>query len=187
MTRHVSNPDPSTTSRHFTGPDWRWLLVLGAVLIVGAVLAFLNPFAASLTAVAIAGSIFVLGGVLQLWIAFQYQGPSAARLVAGLLGLLVLVFGVALVANPLAGIVSLTLLIAGFFLAMGVLRIWLGFHLRDRTGWGWLVAAGAVSVLLGLLIVLAMPEAAAGLLGLFLGVDLLSSGVGMTVLALRMR
>ncbi|MFC4731858.1 HdeD family acid-resistance protein [Salipiger abyssi] len=185
MTRHDTDPDSPRPP--LNGPDWRWMLVLGAVLIVGGVLAFLNPFAASLTVVALAGGVFILGGVLQLWIAFQYAGPTAARLVAGLLGLLVLAFGVALIANPLAGIISLTLLIAGFFLAMGVLRIWLGFHLRDRTGWGWLVAAGAVSVLLGLLIVLAMPEAAAGLLGLFLGVDLLSSGVGMTVLALRMR
>ncbi|MCR8550828.1 DUF308 domain-containing protein [Salipiger sp. P9] len=186
MTDHSSH-SRHPSQRRLSGPDWRWLLVLGALLIVGGVLAFLNPFAASLTVVALAGSVFVLGGVLQLWIAFQDRGGGAGRMLAGLLGLIVLVFGVALLANPMAGILSLTLMIAGFFLALGALRIWLGFYLRAHAGWGWLVAAGAVSVALGLLIVLAMPEAAGGLLGLFLGVDLLSSGVGVAALALRMR
>ncbi len=180
-------PQPNSPQRRPMGPDWRWLLVLGALLIVGGIVAFLNPFAASLTAVAIAGSILLLGGVLQLWIAFQDDGPGSARLVSGFLGLLVLAFGVALLANPLAGIVSLTLIIAGFFIAVGLVRILLGFHLRERRGWGWLVAAGVISVLLGLWIIFAIPEAGGGILGIFLGIELLSSGVGVAALAWRLR
>lgn len=169
------------------GPDWRWILILGALLIVGGLMAFIKPFAASLTAVAIAGSILTLGGIVQLWIAFQDTGSRGARLVSAILGLLILAFGISLLANPLAGIVSLTLLIAGFFLAMGVLRIWLGLHLRARRGWGWMVASGVVSFGLGIAVVLAVPNAAGGLLGLFLGVDLVSSGIGATALALKLR
>ena len=185
----MSDPMPrrETRPRRPLGPDWRWLLVLGALLIVGGIVAFLNPFAASLTAVAIAGSILLLGGVLQLWIAFQDDGPGSARLVSGLLGLLVLAFGIALLANPLAGIVSLTLIIAGFFMAVGLLRLLLAFQLRARRGWGWLALAGAISMALGLWIIFAIPEAGAGILGIFLGIELLSSGIGVAALAWRLR
>ncbi len=168
-------------------PDWRWLLILGALLIVGGIMAFVNPFAASLTAVAIAGGIFAAGGAIQMWIAFRDEGGAPGRWLSGMLGLLLLAFGIALIANPLAGIVSLTLMIAGFFIASGALRIWLGMHLRHQSGWGWLAGAGAVSVALGVLVILALPSEASSLLGLFLGVDLLSTGIGLTALSLKMR
>ncbi|MBU2960572.1 HdeD family acid-resistance protein [Citreicella sp. C3M06] len=168
-------------------PDWRWMLILGALLIVGGLMAFLNPFAASLTAVAIAGGIFTLGGAIQMWIAFQDEGGGVGRGLSGLLGLLILAFGVSLIANPLMGIVSLTLLIAGFFIASGVLRIWLGLMMRHLPGWGWLVASGAVSLILGVLVIVALPSEPGSLLGLFLGVDLLSTGVGLTALSLKIR
>ncbi|EIE50190.1 hypothetical protein AL036_02490 [Salipiger aestuarii] len=168
-------------------PDWRWMLILGALLIVGGVMAFVNPFAASLTAVAIAGGIFAMGGAIQMWIAFRDEGGAPGRWLSGVLGLLLLAFGIALIANPLAGIVSLTLIIAGFFIASGLLRIWLGIDLRHHTGWGWLVGAGAVSVVLGLLVILALPADPGSLLGLFLGIDLLSTGIGVTALSLKMR
>ena len=108
-------------------------------------------------------------------------------MVSGLLGLIVLAFGIALLANPLAGIVSLTLIIAGFFMAVGLLRLVLAFQLRERRGWGWLALAGAISLALGLWIILAIPEAGAGILGIFLGVELLTSGIGVAALAWRLR
>ena len=114
MPEHPPGRGPARRSP--PGPDWRWILILGALLIVGGLMAFIKPFAASLTAVAIAGSILTLGGIVQLWIAFQDTGSRGARLVSAILGLLILAFGISLLANPLAGIVSLTLLIAGFFL-----------------------------------------------------------------------
>lgn len=168
-------------------PDWRWMLILGTLLIVGGVMAFVNPFAASLTAVGIAGGIFALGGAIQMWIAFRDEGGASGRWLSGLLGFLLLAFGVALIANPLAGIVSLTLMIAGFFIASGALRVWLGLHLRHHTGWGWLVGAGAISLALGVLMIIALPAEAGNLLGLFLAIDLLSTGIGLTALSLKMR
>ncbi|SDI10386.1 HdeD family acid-resistance protein [Salipiger marinus] len=183
MTHH---PDP-TPQRPRRRPDWRWTLALGLLLILGGIVALLNPFAASLTAVAIAAVVFMLAGVLQLWIAFNGGGETGGRVALGLLGLLILAFGVSLMANPLAGLLSLTLLVGLFFVGTGVVRLWIGLSLRTRPGWGWLAGSGAVSLALGLMILVFLPEAAPGLLGLFLGVDLLTSGAGATALALHLR
>ncbi|MCA0941556.1 DUF308 domain-containing protein [Yangia mangrovi] len=166
---------------------WGWMLVLGIILILGGIGAFVHPFAASLTVLTISAIAFVAAGALQLWIAFNAQASTGARLAEAVLGLLVLAFGVFLLANPERGLVSLTWLIALFFLALGVVRIAIGFALRQRSGWIWLVFAGLVSVVLGVLIMATLPDSAMGLLGFFLGIDLLSSGIGATLIALHMR
>lgn len=166
---------------------WGWMLVLGIVLILGGIGAFVHPFAASMTVLTISAIAFVIAGALQLWIAFNDHASTGARIAEALLGLLVLAFGVFLLANPLRGLVSLTWLIAFFFLALGVVRIAIGFSVRERSGWGWLVFAGLVSLCLGVLIMATLPGSATGLLGIFLAIDLLSSGIGATLIALHMR
>ena len=182
-----TDPHSSRRPTRSLRPDWRWMMALGVLLVLGGVLAFLNPFAASLAVVSIAGIVLLIGGALQLWIAFSGDGSTGGRAASGLLGLLAVVFGVFLLADPLAGIVSLTLLVAGFFLVMGVVRAAIGLALRPRRGWGWLVGAGAISVLLGVLIALAVPQSGSTLLGLFIGIDLLSTGISAIAVALYTR
>lgn len=169
------------------GKKWGWMLALGIILILGGIGALVHPFAASMTVLTISAIAFVIAGALQLWIAFNDHASTGARIAEAVLGLLVLAFGVFLLANPARGLVSLTWLIAAFFLALGVARIAIGFSVRDRSGWAWLVFAGAVSLVLGVLIMATLPGSAMGLLGIFLGIDLLSSGIGATLIAVHMR
>lgn len=179
MSQGPASPSP--------GKKWGWMLTLGVILILGGVGALVNPFAASLTVLTISALAFVAAGALQLWIAFNDQASTGARLFEAVLGLLVLAFGVFLLANPEKGLISLTWLVAAFFLALGVARIAIGFAVRQRSGWVWLVFAGLVSVVLGALIMATLPGSATGLLGIFLAIDLLSSGIGATLIALHMR
>ncbi len=179
MTDGPSTPTPRK--------KWGWMLVLGVILILGGIGALVHPFAASLTVLTISAIAFIIAGALQLWIAFNDETSLGARLAEALLGLLVLAFGVFLLANPLRGLVSLTWLIAAFFLALGVMRIAIGLSVRERTGWSWLVFAGVVSLVLGVLIMATLPGSATGLLGVFLGIDLISSGIGASLIALHMR
>lgn len=167
---------------------WGWLAALGVIGIAGGVLALLNPFIASLTAEAIAGAAFLLGGGITIWMAFrQSEASGVERIMNGLIGVTLIAFAAILLVNPLAGLVSLTLLVAVFFTVEGILRIVLSLRMRDREGWGWITAAGAVSVALGVLIFLSLPAGAFALLGLFLGIDLIASGASSLVLAYRAR
>lgn len=168
-------------------PDWRWTLAFGIVLILGGVLALANPFIASLTAEAIAATAFIVGGVVQIWVAVTQNDHAASRIGSGLLGALLMLFGAMLVAAPIPGLLSLTLLVAAFFLALGVVRVWLAVKARPRDGWHWQALSGALSIVLAALIYVALPEGALGLLGLFLAVDLLMAGIAAIMGAIALR
>lgn len=167
-------------------PDlgWKKLGVLGIVMLLGGLLAFLNPFAASLAAEAVAGLAFLTAGVMQLWQAITDTTRSTGdRGLTGLLGAVFVLFAISLVLNPLAGLITLTFLVAVFFTVIGALRVGLAWHLRPTRGCGWIMTSGVLSLLLAALIVLGLPEAALGLLGLFLAVDLTVAGVVTLALA----
>lgn len=166
--------------------SWIWLALFAVISIVGGVLALLNPFAATLAATMLAGWTFIFLGGLQIIQSFQVQGWSGF-LWALLFGLLSLVVGVSLVFNPLAGMVSLTLLVAVLFLATGAVKVFYGFSLKPVSGWGWVLFSGIVSVALGILILADMPWAAVSVLGILLGVELLSNGVLFLFVALGLR
>lgn len=170
-----------------TRPDWKWGFAFGILLIVGGLIAFLNPFIASLTVEAIAAAAFLMGGAMQLWMSVASDDGRGQRIASAVLGLLLVLFALALLLNPLVGLISLTLLVASFILAMGLVRLWIALRVRGRAGWGWMAAAGIVSILLAVVIFAAVPEGALGILGLFLGVELVFSGAAASVAALAMR
>lgn len=164
--------------------DWKRLAGLGLVMLIGGLLAFLNPFAASLAAAAVAGAAFLVSGGLQIWhAATDATKATGERWMTGVLGAVFVLFAVSLILNPLAGLITLTFLVAIFFTVIGAIRIALAWNMRPATGWGWIMTSGALSLLLAALIVLGLPEAALGLLGLFLGVDLTAAGVASLALA----
>ncbi|WP_135506064.1 HdeD family acid-resistance protein [Roseovarius aestuariivivens] len=171
-------------------PDWGWkgLAALGALMLIGGLLAFLNPFAASLTVELVAGFAFGVAGIAQIWLAVTAKTPGKGeRWLTGALGVLLVLLAVSLLINPLAGLVTLTLMVAVLFAMMGALRVVVAWQARPRDGWGWLMAAGVLSLALSLLIVLGLPGAALGLLGLLLALDLTFSGVATLLVAWRIR
>ncbi len=166
--------------------SWIWMAIFAVISLVGGVLALLNPFAATLAATLMAGWAFALLGVLQIVQAFQVQGWGGF-IWALLFGILTLVVGGSLLFNPLAGMVSLTLLVAVLFLAIGVVKVMYAFSLRPVTGWGWVLLSGIVSVVLGVMILADFPWAVGSILGILLGVELISNGVLFLFVALGLR
>jgi uncharacterized membrane protein HdeD (DUF308 family) len=166
--------------------SWGWVALLAVISIVGGLLALFNPFAATLAATLMAGWTFVILGVVQIIESFQLRGWGGF-LWALLFGVLTLLVGIALIANPLAGMVSLTLLVAVLFLVTGVIKIAYSFSLRPISGWGWVLASGVLSLLIAVMIFSNFPWAAASVLGILLGVELLSNGILFLLVALGLR
>ena len=166
--------------------SWVWLALLAVISLVGGVLALFNPFAATLAATLMAGWAFAILGVIQLVQAFQVRGWGGF-VWSLLFGVLTLVVGLSLIFNPLAGMVSLTLLVAVLFLIMGAIKIMYGFSLRPISGWGWVLASGILSLALGIMILADFPYSATAVLGILLGIELLSNGVLFLLVALGLR
>jgi uncharacterized membrane protein HdeD (DUF308 family) len=101
--------------------------------------------------------------------------------------ILSLAAGVLLLAFPLAGVVTLTLIVAVFFLASGLLKTVLSLQWRPLSGWGWLLLSGIVSILLGGTILVAFPASAAWVIGLLVGITLLLDGWWLIGLAFAAR
>lgn len=158
------------------------LLVLGILLIVGGAAAIILPFAASLAVTVAVGAAMLVAGVFKGAHAFRCGGwrcrgwsiASAALYVAG---------GILLLLNPLAGMISLTVLMIALIGADGILRIFMAFRMRPDRGWGWLLVGGLAGVSLAILMTVLLPWIGLTALGVLAGVALIFEGWGFLYLA----
>lgn len=162
------------------------MALLAAISIVGGVLALANPFAATLAATLLAGWVFAFLGIVQIVQAFQVRDWSGF-LWALAFGIITLVVGAVLLLDPLAGMVSLTILVAFLFLFTGVVKTMFALSLRPMSGWGWVLGSGLISILLAAMILTNFPASAAAVLGILLAIELLSNGVLFLFVALGLR
>lgn len=166
--------------------NWGWLLALGIVWIILGALAILFPLVAGLALVAFLGWLFIIGGIVQLVHAFSARGWGGFFLeVVG--AILFVAAGVLLLLHPLLGILTLTLIIAAFFIVEGVFRVIAGFRVPSGEGRGWLIAGGVLGVILGILIWTGMPISAEWFLGLLVGIEFIFTGWSFVMIALAAR
>ncbi len=166
--------------------SWGWMAAMAVISIVGGLFALWNPLAATLTVTLLAGWIFLFLGAVQVVQSFSVSDWTGF-LWALLLGVATAVVGVVLLFDPLAGMVSLTILVGVLFLVSGIAKIMFAFSLRPVAGWGLVLLSGAVSILLAVMIFANFPWSAVSVLGILLGVELLSSGVLYLFAALGLR
>ncbi len=128
-----------------------WFIALGIVFIIGGILAIAMPLLASLTVAIIVGWLLLIVGIVQLVLAWSMRswGGVAWQIVIGVIFVL---GGLSLIVNPLSGAITLTLVLGIIFIAKGIMQLILGFRFRPHEGWGWVVAAGVLAIVLGLMI-----------------------------------
>ncbi|TQS70455.1 hypothetical protein ERN12_15090 [Rhodobacteraceae bacterium] len=160
--------------------------IVGVILVVIGIFALINPFAASFAVTVLVGAAFLLAGVVQAWVVFNDK-TAQDRLWHALVALMNIVVGVWLLADWGAGMASLTLLLGVLFLAGGVVRILVAIQRsagRIRLA---LIASGAISALLGVLIFSNFAAMADSFLGVLLGIEMLMNGGGLIVLGYVLR
>jgi len=172
MAQVVENP----TSGEQAGKTSLWFIVLGVILLAAGVFATANLFMATFVSVLLVGAMMIVGGIVEIIHAFGVRtwGGFALWLLTGILYTLA---GVLTFYNPLLATAVITLMIAASLVAAGVVRIWAGFTQRGSSGWGWIVAGGIVTLLVGLIIMMRWPVNSLWVLGIFLAVDLMVQGL----------
>jgi uncharacterized membrane protein HdeD (DUF308 family) len=89
--------------------------------------------------------------------------------------------------NPMKGALAITLLIAVVFLIQGVIRIALAFRVRPQAGWGWLLAAGLIALLVCVTMGMKLQYTSFYTPGTVAAIALLVAGCAYVVIALANR
>jgi uncharacterized membrane protein HdeD (DUF308 family) len=167
--------DPSPSIRDELHDNRGWLIALGILLIVLGVIAFFNLLIATVASVYYVGILMIIGAIAQLVLAFRVKGWGRVTLMV-LGAILYGLAGIFAFMNPLLASSVLTLMLAVFLIASGVLRIIVALRERPRPNWGWVLAMGILSIIVALIVLAGWPVNSLWILGLFLAADLIGQG-----------
>jgi len=166
---------------------WVLYFVEAIVLLALGMIAIIVPPLATLGVTLVIGWVFLAGGIVGLIATFRARHAPGFwwSLVSAVLGIAA---GLLLLAWPLSGAVSLTLVLISFFIVEGIATIMFGVEQRHHIStWGWMVASGIVDVLLAGILFAGFPETAAWALGLLVGIDMIFGGAALAVISLDAR
>jgi uncharacterized membrane protein HdeD (DUF308 family) len=92
-----------------------------------------------------------------------------------------------LVAEPIRGSVSLTLLLIAFFIIEGTVSVMFALdHRKELPGaWAWMLASGVVDLALATMILAGLPGTAAWAIGLLVGINMAFGGVALVAMAFQ--
>ncbi|MGB9208669.1 MAG: HdeD family acid-resistance protein [Pseudolabrys sp.] len=167
---------------------WVLFLVEGVVLLVLGATAVVLPPIATLAVTILFGWLFLVSGIVGLITTFWMRHAPGFwwSLISAVLALVV---GGLLLASPLVGAFSLTLLLIAFFIVEGAASIMFAFdHRRELSGqWGWMLASGIIDLALALMIFAGLPSTAAWALGLLVGINMIFGGAALIAMSLHAR
>jgi uncharacterized membrane protein HdeD (DUF308 family) len=167
---------------------WVLFLIEGIVLVVLGILAIVVPPLATIAFTLFLGWLFLISGIVGLFTTFwARQAPGFWWSLFS--AVLAIAAGIVLLAWPVSGAVSLTLLLIVFFTIEGVLSIMYALeHKKELSGrWGWMLASGVIDLVLAAIILIGLPGTAVWALGLLVGINMLFGGSALIAMALHAR
>jgi uncharacterized membrane protein HdeD (DUF308 family) len=167
---------------------WKAFLIEGIVLVILGLAAIILPPLASLAVTIYLGWMFLVMGILGLVMTFWARAMPGFwwSLISAALGVAA---GLILLARPMQGVLTLTIVVGVYFLAEGVATIMYALeHRRELSGRSsWLIMSGAVDIVIAGLIITGLPGSAEWAIGLLVGINFLFGGVSLIGMALAAR
>ena len=167
---------------------WKAFLIEGILLVILGLAAMIVPPLASLAVTIFLGWMFLISGVAGLALTFW------AREMPGfwwslISAVLAVGAGIILLAQPVQGTLTLTIVVGAYFLAEGVATIMYALeHRRELSErWSWLLVAGLMDLLIAAIIITGLPGSALWAVGLLVGINLLFGGASLIGMALAAR
>jgi uncharacterized membrane protein HdeD (DUF308 family) len=167
---------------------WVLFLVEGVVLVVLGATAIAIPALATVTVTIFLGWLFLVSGVIGLFTTIWMRAAPGFwwSLLSAILGIVV---GLLLLAAPLRGALSLTLVLIAFFVIEGIASIMYALdHKRELSGrWAWMLVSGIIDLVLAVMIFAGLPDTAAWAIGLLVGINMVFGGAALIGLSLDAR
>lgn len=148
---------------------------VGILLLIAGVLSLIAPFAAGISVTVMIGILLLFSGLAQLLLVFK-AGSFGEGIFLAVFAILSVIAGGYMMSQPVAGLATLTLFLAGYFVASGIVQIIGAFGARPQQGWVWLMFGGVVSIVLGVMIWRQFPLSGVWAVGTLVGVQLMMSG-----------
>lgn len=162
-----------------------WFMLYGALLAILGLLAIALPNVATLATGILVGWLLLAGGAFGLVAVF-----SAGREASGFwwnlfTSIIYLLAGLALLFRPVAGILTLTILLAAYLLAGGIAKMVMAFGYKREIpkAWVWVLFSGLVDLVLAFIIMSGFPGTATWVIGLMVGINLLMMGASLIIAA----
>jgi uncharacterized membrane protein HdeD (DUF308 family) len=163
-----------------------WHLIQGVLLVAAGVLAIIYPVISSVAVILLLGWLLIISGVLQgiSLIGARHVPHFWLQLISVALAILI---GFLFLRDPQQGLLTITLLLIVFFMIEGISKVVFALTIRPFPNWGWVFASGLVGILLSLILWASLPITATWLIGLLLGIQLISVGAAIAYLAWQVR
>ncbi|HKJ54106.1 MAG TPA: DUF308 domain-containing protein [Gammaproteobacteria bacterium] len=152
------------------------LKIAGAIAILLGLLAMLSPTVTGISIGILVGILVLLAGLVRIVWAFRARDLGRGLLLFAIGGI-TFIAGLAMITHPMFASGVLTVILTLYFLLDGAAELASGYFMRPAAGSGWLMFAGAISVLLGLMIWSQFPLSGAWAVGILLGIKLLFIGL----------
>jgi uncharacterized membrane protein HdeD (DUF308 family) len=166
-----------------------WFIVYGVLMVLLGLFSIALPGVATVAVTLTIGWLLLIGGGVGLFAVIS-GGRSAPDFWWNLFTTIVYILaGLAVLTRPMAGVLTLTIVLAAYLLAGGVMRIFLALHYRARIpkAWVWVLISGIVDIVLSGIIMMGLPGTAVWVLGLLVGINLLMMGFSLIMVAMHER
>jgi len=159
------------------------VIIFAVILIILGILSITLPAYSGMTITVILGILFVIGGALRTTFAFITTSWGSAIL-RFLFGLVMLLGGIWLIANPEMGMTTLTVILAIMFVVDGISEVMFSFFLKPIGGGTIMLLDGIFSIVLGILIWINWPASGEWAIGLLVGIKLVIDGIALLTLGM---
>jgi uncharacterized membrane protein HdeD (DUF308 family) len=120
-----------------------WFVLGGVLGVAAGILTFVYPGITAMALLYVIAAWAIVRGVLEIATAIELRKVMSNEWLLALAGVLSIVFGLALVANPAAGALAVVWIIGAYALVFGLIMIVLAFRLRGLPGRLQRLASGA--------------------------------------------
>jgi uncharacterized membrane protein HdeD (DUF308 family) len=167
---------------------WKAFLVEGILLALLGLAAIIIPPLASLAVTIFLGWMFLVSGIAGLALTF-WARPMPGFWWSLISAVLAIGAGIILLARPVQGTLTLTIVVGAYFVAEGVATIMYALeHRRELSGrWSWMLVAGLMDIVISFFIIAGLPGSALWAIGLLVGINLLIGGTALIGMALAAR
>jgi uncharacterized membrane protein HdeD (DUF308 family) len=167
---------------------WKAFLFEGILLSIIGLAAMIVPPLASLAITIFLGWMLLVSGVFGLLATYWARNMPGFwwSLISAALAVLA---GGVLLARPMQGVLTLTIVVGAYFLAEGVASIMYALEHRKELSqrWSWVLVAGLMDILIAFFIIAGLPGSAEWAIGLLVGINMLFGGATLIGMALAAR